>query len=111
MPDRSLLSNVPGGMSRVHATVPLHNQRPVPPGVHHDVERPVPVTVTLRWETGVEELETVALEWWSTTRDPRDDAQTLGRSARERSVVRVRISDLRVMTGAIWVPAEDVRRR
>jgi hypothetical protein len=92
MSDRSLLSNVPGGMSRIHSTVPLHNQRPVPPGVHHDIEYPVPVVVTLYWETGTEHLETLAVEW-------------------DRHLVRIRISDLRVMTGAIWVPAEDVRRR
>ncbi|MCG7285341.1 hypothetical protein MHY85_05045 [Cellulomonas sp. ACRRI] len=53
---------------------------------------PIPVRVTLRWETGDETVDTVALEW-----TPR--------------LVRVRVSDLRVMTGAVWVPAEDVRRR
>lgn len=79
-------------MSRVRAAVPLLNQRPVPAGVHHDVDRLVPVTVTLRWVTGAEEINTVALEW-------------------TRTVVRVRIADLRVMTGAVWLPAEDVRRQ
>lgn len=87
----NLPQTVPGGMSRVRAAVPLLNQRPVPGGVHHDVDRPVPVTVTLRWATGTEELDTVALEW-------------------TRTLVRVRIADLRVMTGAVWLPAEDVRR-
>src|SRR6478609_4250708 len=79
-------------MSRVRAGVPLHNQRPVPPGAHHDVDRPLPVTVLLRWATGTETLDTVALEWTPT-------------------LVRVRIADLRVMTGAVWLPAPDVRRR
>lgn len=88
----SLPQSVPGGMHRVRAAVPLLNARPVPPGVHHDVDRPIPVTVTLRWATGVEVVDTVALEW-------------------TRTLVRVRIADLRVMTGAVWVPAEDVRRQ
>lgn len=79
-------------MSRVRAAVPLLNQHPVPAGVHHDVDRPIPVTVTLRWATGVEVLDTVALEW-------------------TRTMVRVRIADLRVMTGAVWLPAEDLRRQ
>lgn len=78
-------------MSRVRAARPLLNARPVPPGVHHDVHDPIPVTVTLRWQTGVEQLETLALEW-------------------TRTVVRVRMVDQRVMTGAVWLPAEDVRR-
>lgn len=91
MPNRSLLGNVPGGMSRLASTVPLLNQRPVPPGTHHDVQHPIPVVVTLHWETGNEELETVAVEW-------------------DRHLVRVRIADARVMVGAVWVPVEDVRR-
>lgn len=89
---QDLTQTVPGGMSRVKGTVPLLNARPVPPGVHHDVEYPIPVTVRLRWETGVELLDTVAVEWCG-------------------GVIRVRIADLRVMTGAVWVPVEDVRRR
>lgn len=92
MPDLPLPQTVPGGLSRVKGTVPLLNARPVPPGVHHDVEHPIPVTVRLRWETGVELLDTVAVEW-------------------RGGVIRVRIADLRVMTGAVWVPVEDVRRR
>jgi hypothetical protein len=48
--------------------------------------------VTLRWATGTERLDTVAVEWTAT-------------------LVRVRIVDLRVMTGAVWLPAADVRRR
>ncbi|MBW0254481.1 MULTISPECIES: hypothetical protein [unclassified Cellulomonas] len=52
----------------------------------------MPVTAVLRWATGDELLETLALEW-------------------TRSVVRVRITDLRVMTGAVWLPAADVQRR
>lgn len=88
----NLAQTVPGGLSRLRSAVPLLNARPVPPGVHHDVERPVPVTVTLRWETGPEPLDTVAVEWTPT-------------------LVRVRIVDLRVMTGAVWLPAADVRRR
>ena len=76
----------------MRAAVPLLNQCPVPAGVHHDVDWPIPVTVTLRWATGVEVLDTVALEW-------------------TRTVVRVRIADVRVMTGAVWVPAQDVRRQ
>lgn len=82
---------VPGGMSRVRAAVRLLNGRPVPPGVHHDVHRPVPVRARLRWATGDEVLETVALEW-------------------TRTLVRVRVADLRVMTGAVWIPAGDVTR-
>lgn len=83
-------------MDRVRDARPLLNARPVPAGVHHDVPEPIPVTVTLRWESGDERLDTVALEWW------RD---------RGEAVVRVRIADPRVMTGAVWLPAEDVRRR
>lgn len=82
----------PGGPARLAAQVPLRNAHPVPPGVHHDVQHPIPVTVTLRWETGDEQLETIALEW-------------------TQRAVRVRIADPRVMTGAIWLPAGDVRRR
>lgn len=88
----NLARTVPGGMARLRSAVPLLNARPVPAGVHHDVEQPLPVTVTLRWETGAERLDTVAVEWTTT-------------------LVRVRIADLRVMTGAVWLPAADVRRR
>lgn len=87
-----LAQTVPGGLSLLRAAVPLLNALPVPPGEHHDVDRPVPVTVTLRWATGAERLDTIAVEW-------------------TRTLVRVRIADLRVMTGAVWVPASDVRRR
>lgn len=83
---------VPGGQSRVAAALPLLNQQPVPPGVHHDVSDPVPVVAAMRWATGVELCDTVAVEW-------------------TRTVVRVRVVDLRVMTGAVWLPAHDVRRR
>lgn len=83
---------VPGGMSRVRAAVLLLNGRPVPPGVHHDVDWPVPVCARLRWATGDEVVQTVALEW-------------------TRTVVRVRVADLRVMTGAVWIPAGDVARQ
>lgn len=79
------------------AARPLLNEREVPPGVHHDVADPPPVTVTLRWETGDEEVDTVALEWWTTERSG--------------PVVRVRVADPRILTGAVWVPAGDVRRR
>ena len=92
----SLTHTVPGGMDRVRDARPLLNAHPVPPGKHHDVPDPIPVTATLRWATGVEQLDTAAVEWWGTG---------------ERAVVRVRIADPRVMTGAVWVPAEDVRRR
>lgn len=52
--------------------------------------------MTLRWETGIEQLDTVALEWWR----PKDlTGRLLG------PLVRVRIADPRVMTGAVWVPA------
>jgi hypothetical protein len=88
----NLTQRVPGGQSRIAAAVPLLNQREVPPGVHHDVDYPIPVTVALRWETGTELLDTVAVE-------------------SDRHLIRVRVSDLRVMTGAVWVPVEDVRRR
>lgn len=92
MHEPDLTHTAPGGMDRVRGQVRLLNAHPVPPGVHHDVPDPIPVRVTLRWETGDETVDTVALEW-----TPR--------------LVRVRVSDLRVMTGAVWVPAEDVRRR
>lgn len=91
-----LTQTAPGGMARVRAAVPLLNARPVPRGTHHDVDDPIPVTVTLRWETGDEQLDTVAVEWWGSGPD---------------AVVRVRVADLRVMTGAVWLPAGDVRRR
>lgn len=88
--------DVTGGPDRIARLVPLHNQHPVPPGVHHDDDQPVPVTVTLRWASGDEQLNTVAVEWWR---------------AGGRDVARVRIADRRVMTGAVWLPADDVRRR
>lgn len=89
--DHDLTHTVPGGMDRVRSTRPLLNAQRVPPGVHHDVDQPIPVTVTLRWETGDEELDTLAVEW-------------------QGAEVRIRIADLRVMTGAVWLPVEDVRR-
>ena len=92
MDHQPLPQTVPGGLSRVKGTVPLLNARPVPAGVHHDVERPIPVTARLRWETGIEYVDTLAVEWWG-------------------GVVRVRIIDLRVMTGAVWLPVEDIERR
>ncbi len=88
--------HVTGGPDRIAGLAPLLNAHEVPPGVHHDVEHPIPVTVTLRWATGTEQLDTVAVEWWH---------------ADGHDVVRVRIADRRVMTGAVWVPAEDVQRR
>lgn len=91
-PPVNLAQTVPGGMSRIAAAVPLLNQRPVPAGVHHDVEPPIPVSVVMRWATGDELLDTLALEW-------------------TRILVRVRVIDLRVMTGAVWLPACDVVRR
>jgi len=94
--DHDLTHTVPGGMDRVRSTRPLLNAQRVPPGVHHDVDQPIPVTVTLRWETGDEELDTLAVEW---------------QGAGDRAVVRVQIADARVITGAVWVPAADVRRR
>lgn len=87
---------VTGGPDRIAGLVPLLNAHEVPPGVHHDATHPIPVTVTLRWATGVEQLDTIAVEWWGRGPD---------------AVVRVRIADRRVMTGAVWVPAADVRRR
>lgn len=92
--------------------VPLLNEREVPPGVHHDVQHPVPVTVTLRWATGTEQLDTIALEWWGPNVCHRgDDEYSRRESVRDRALVRVRVADTRVMTGAVWVPAGDVRRR
>jgi hypothetical protein len=88
----SLPQRVPGGQSRIAAAVALLNQHQVPAGVHHDVDHPVPVVATLWWATGTEQLDTLALEW-------------------TRTIVRIRITDLRVMTGAVWIPAGDVRRR
>ena len=49
------------------------------------------MTVTLRRETGDVEFDTLAVEWW--------------RTGRGGAVVRVRIADPRVMTGAVWLPA------
>jgi len=91
-----LTHTVPGGMDRVRSTRPLLNAQPVPRGVHHDVDRPIPVTATLRWATGDEQLDTHAVEWWT---------------ASGRTVVRVQIADPRVITGAVWLPVEDVQRR
>lgn len=54
------------------------------------------VVATMRWEGGDEECETDAVEWWT------DGGRT---------VMRVRIADTRVMTGAVWLPLEEVRRR
>lgn len=69
------------------------NAHDVPPGVHHDVENPIPVTVRILWERdGLEEVDTVAVEWTS-------------------RLVRVWLSDRRWQPAAVWVPAEDVRRR
>lgn len=96
VPNDYLPSLVTGGPDRIAASQPLLNGRDVPPGIHHDVAHPIPVTVTLRWETGTEQLDTEALEWWGRGPD---------------GVVRVRIADRRVMTGAVWVPTRDVRRR
>lgn len=87
-----LTQRVAGGLDRLRGVVPLLNGRPVPPGVHHDVTQPLPVTVTMRWPTGDEHLDTLALEW-------------------TRTLVRIRVTDLRCLTGAVWVPARDVRRR
>lgn len=87
---------VSGGPDRVAGLVPLLNGVEVPAGVHHDVDHPIPVTVTLRWATGDEQLDADAVEWWGRGPD---------------AVVRVRIADRRVMTGAVWLPAADVRRR
>lgn len=94
--DHPLTHSVPGGMDRVRSTRPLLNAQPVPRGVHHDVDRPIPVIATLRWATGEEEYPTHAVEWWT---------------ASGRTVVRVQIADARVITGAVWLPLEDVRRR
>ncbi len=96
-PPLSLPQLVPGGMARVASAVMLLNACPVPPGVHHDVEQPIPVIATLRWVTGPEDTDTLALEWW--------------RAVPSGPVVRVRVIDLRLMTGAVWLPAADVRRR
>lgn len=62
--DHDLTHSVPGGMDRVRSTRPLLNAQPVLRGLHPDVERPIPVTVTLPWATGDEQLETLAVEWW-----------------------------------------------
>ena len=86
----------PGGHRACARPSPLLNAGSVSRGALHDVDDPIPVKVTLRWETGDEELDTVAVEWWGSGPD---------------AVVRVRIADLRVMTGAVWLPAADVRRR
>ena len=96
-PPLSLPQLVPGGMARLASAIQLLNACPVPPGVHHDVENPIPVVATPRWATGPEETDTLALEWW--------------RALHSGPVVRVRVIDLRVMTGAVWLPAADVRRR
>jgi hypothetical protein len=88
----SLPQRAPGGQSRLAGAVPLRNWLAVPGGVHHDVEHPVPVTVVLRWATGPEPVDTLALDW-------------------TRMLARVRVIDLRVMTGAVWLPVRDVRHR
>lgn len=77
--------------------MPLLNEREVPPGVHHDVQHLIPVTVTMRWATGAEQDDALAVEWCGTGAD---------------AVVRVRLrEEKRVMTGCVWLPASDVRRR
>ena len=58
----------------------------------------------MRWATGTERLDTIALEWWRPGFKSEGDGLN-------RALVRVRVDDPRVMTGAVWVPAEDVRRR
>lgn len=105
MHDHDLTHTVPGGMDRVRATRTLLNAQPVPPGVHHDVDQPVPVTVTLRWATGDEQLDTLAVEWWKVMPPEPSGPDTT------TFLVRVQIADARVITGAVWVPAADVRRR
>lgn len=99
--DRALLTSVPGGLDRLRSVVPLLNAAPFPPGVHHDVPEPIPVSVTLRWADGpsrelVEQRDTFALEWC--------------RGVDGDPVVRVRLTDPRSLTGAAWLPAADVRR-
>lgn len=42
MHDHPLTHSAPGGMDRVKATMPLLNAQRVPPGVHHDVDDPIP---------------------------------------------------------------------
>lgn len=98
---RTLPMSVPGGPARLASAVKLVNESPFPPGVHHDVARPIPVTATLRWSDGQggEQLElrdTIALEWC--------------RGAAGEQVVRVRLVDARHLTAAAWIPASDVRR-
>lgn len=44
-------------MARVRGAVPLLNGQPVPAGVHHHVDHPIPVRAQLRWRTGTEELD------------------------------------------------------
>ncbi|MEN0072501.1 MAG: hypothetical protein AAGC63_16100 [Propionicimonas sp.] len=101
MNERTLLTNVPGGPARLASAVELLNEVPFPPGVHHDVARPIPVVATLRWSDGrggedVEHRDTEALEWCpGVTAAP---------------VVRIRLVDPRNITIAAWLPAADVRR-
>jgi hypothetical protein len=88
----------PGSGDMLAAQVPLLNGHEVPAGVHHDVANPIPVVVTLRWATGDEVAEALAVEWW-----------TRGAIV---PLVRVRLrGEKRLMTGCVWVPAGDVRRR
>ncbi len=69
------------------------NAHPVPPGVHHDVAHPIPVTARIVWEdAGEEHVDTVAVEWTP-------------------ELVRVWLDDRRWMLKAVWLPAQDVRRR
>lgn len=96
MDDRSLLRGAVGGMERIAAARPLLNACAVPRGKHHDHPEPIPVRVRLRWDTGVEQVDTVELERWE---------------RRAGTLVRVRVWDPRVMTGAVWLSAHDVRPR
>jgi hypothetical protein len=96
-PGVDLRQTVPGGLSRVRSARRLLNECPFPRGEHHDLADPPAAFATLRWETGDEEISTVVLEWWHT--------RAAGWMA------RVRVTDPRLMTGAVWIPAADVRPR
>jgi hypothetical protein len=58
-----------------------------------DAHQPTPVTARIHWaDDGEQTIDTIALSW-------------------THRLVRVRLSDRRWQLNAVWVPADDVKRR
>ena len=86
-----------GGVCRAAAAVgggaPGHPQRPRGADAAAHIRQPVPVVVRIEWaEDGEEHLETVALGWTG-----------------QRAYIR--LPDPRYRFTAVWLRAEDVKRR